>query len=152
LSTHGFGTLTTDSLLELFRLEVEAQCAILRQQLLALEKDPNGTHHLEQLMRAAHSIKGAARIVSRSSVVRVAGSMEDCFVAAQDSASLVPQRTITALLRGLDLLAHISKISDELIIRWEEEHRTEIEGLVASLSAKGSSGETLDIPRERSVP
>ena len=73
-------------------------------------------------------------------------------MAAQVSASLVPQRTITALLRGVDLLAYISKISDELIIRWEEEHRAEIEGLVASLSAKGSSGETLDIQRERSVP
>ena len=34
-------------------------------------------------MRAAHSLKGAARIVGLTVGVRVAHAMEDCFVAAQ---------------------------------------------------------------------
>ncbi|HAO12732.1 MAG TPA: hypothetical protein DCQ51_16565, partial [Planktothrix sp. UBA8407] len=51
-------------MLDLFRLEVEAQANILNQGLLALESQPKSPKVLESLMRAAHSVKGAARIVA----------------------------------------------------------------------------------------
>jgi chemotaxis protein histidine kinase CheA len=50
-------------MMELFRLEVEAQATILTNGLLALETQPQSAQELEALMRAAHSVKGAARIV-----------------------------------------------------------------------------------------
>src|SRR5215467_5413263 len=63
-------------------------------------------------MRAAHSLKGAARIVNVQSVVRVAHAMEDCFVAAQERKLQLHQSEIDVLLRGVDLLLNISKRSD----------------------------------------
>ena len=51
------------SLLELFKLEAESHCAALMSGLLALEKNPGDASTVEPLMRAAHSIKGAARII-----------------------------------------------------------------------------------------
>ena len=51
------------SLLELFSLEAEAQTQVLSAGLLALERDPTLADQLESCMRAAHSLKGAARIV-----------------------------------------------------------------------------------------
>lgn len=57
-------TLINPSMLDLFRLEVEAQANILNQGLLALESQPKSPKVLESLMRAAHSVKGAARIVA----------------------------------------------------------------------------------------
>ncbi len=71
------------SMQELFRVETENQTAILCEGLLALERDPQAAEALEALMRAAHSIKGAARIINLDGAVRVAHHMEDCFVAAQ---------------------------------------------------------------------
>ena len=69
---------------DLFRLEAENQVAVLTGGLLALERDPKDAAQLEALMRAAHSLKGAARIVGLDAAVRVAHGMEDCFVAAQE--------------------------------------------------------------------
>ena len=71
------------SMPELFRLEVEHQTAILISGLLALEKDPRALQTCDMLMRAAHSLKGAARIVNLQNAVRIAHALEDCFAAAQ---------------------------------------------------------------------
>ena len=51
------------SLLELFSLEAEAQTQVLNAGLLALERNPTQADQLEACMRAAHSLKGAARLV-----------------------------------------------------------------------------------------
>ena len=59
-------------------------------------------------MRAAHSIKGAARVVGVDPAVRVAHVMEDCFVAAQKGAIELSPGDVDVLLRGVDLLGKIS--------------------------------------------
>ena len=70
----GFGGF---SLLELFKLEAESHCAALSEGLLALEKSPGDRSVVEPLMRAAHSIKGAARIVGLDVLVALAHVMEE---------------------------------------------------------------------------
>ena len=72
------------SMLHLFSMEAETQTALLNDGLLALERDPRNADSLETLMRGAHSLKGAARIVQLSAAERLAHAMEDCFVAAQE--------------------------------------------------------------------
>ena len=71
------------SMLDLFCMETETQAQVLTAALLVLERDPAAADQLELCMRAAHSLKGAARIVGLGVGVRVAHAMEDCFVAAQ---------------------------------------------------------------------
>ena len=68
------------SMMDLFRMEADTQVAILNENILVLENNPNSPAELESLMRAAHSLKGAARIVGLDAAVRVAHVMEDCFV------------------------------------------------------------------------
>ncbi|QBY50385.1 hybrid sensor histidine kinase/response regulator [Cupriavidus oxalaticus] len=94
------------SLLELFALEAESQAEILNAGLLALERNPAAAEHLEACMRAAHSLKGAARIVGLDAGVRMAHAMEDCLVAAQGGMPLTAAH-IDALLQGTDLLLRI---------------------------------------------
>src|SRR5262245_31918631 len=72
------------SLLELFYAEAETHMGVLNEGILALEKDPHQTGRFEALMRAAHSIKGAARIVGLDQAVSLAHVIEDCFVAARE--------------------------------------------------------------------
>jgi two-component system sensor histidine kinase and response regulator WspE len=101
------------SMLELFRVEVENQTAILTSSLLELERDPGAAPHLEALMRAAHSLKGAARIVNQDHAVRLAHAIEDCFVAAQHGKITLGEREIDLLFQGVDLLQRIARQSGQ---------------------------------------
>nr|WP_314638181.1 hybrid sensor histidine kinase/response regulator [uncultured Pseudomonas sp.] len=100
------------SLLELFSLEAEAQTQVLSAGLLALERDPTQADHLESCMRAAHSLKGAARIVGVDAGVSVAHVMEDCLVSAQEGRLYLRPEHIDALLQGTDLLMRIATPSN----------------------------------------
>ncbi|QHF37705.1 hybrid sensor histidine kinase/response regulator [Pseudomonas sp. S34] len=100
------------SLLELFSLEAEAQTQVLSAGLLALERDPTQADQLESCMRAAHSLKGAARIVGVDAGVSVSHVMEDCLVSAQEGRLLLRPEHIDALLQGTDLLMRIATPSN----------------------------------------
>jgi len=132
------------SMLDLFRLEADNQVAILTSGLLELERRPAAAEHLETLMRAAHSIKGAARIVNLQAAVRVAHAMEDCFVAAQNGRLNLNQPSIDLLLRGVDLLLNISKRTEADISQWEAEHGNQIQDFLKLLAGL--------MPNQQSAP
>ncbi len=100
------------SLLELFSLEAEAQTQVLNAGLLALERNPTQADQLEACMRAAHSLKGAARIVGVEAGVSVSHVMEDCLVSAQEGRLYLLPEHIDALLQGTDLLMRIATPGD----------------------------------------
>ena len=95
------------SLLELYRLEAEAQAQVLESGLLVLEREPAHAGQLEACMRAAHSLKGAARIVGLEDGVQVAHAMEDLLVAAQEGLLRLSAEQIDGLLQGTDLLRRV---------------------------------------------
>lgn len=115
------------SMLELFRTEAESQTALLSAGLLALERAPATTEQLEALMRAAHSYKGAARIVNLEAGIAVAHGLEDYFVAAQKNRLTPCQAHINILLRGVDWLADLGKQDDQGLVTWEQRHQAPLE-------------------------
>lgn len=145
-------------MLDLFKAEAENQQAVLNAGLLGLEKDA-GPAQLESLMRAAHSLKGAARIVGLDAAVRVAHAMEDAFVAVQkspvpldkkpvagllDRADLAPkyrgQTAFTTLLvdmmlEGVDLLNRIAHTPEAQIEEWNTTHAPEVSQFLSSVAA-----------------
>lgn len=106
------------SMLEIFRAEVETHAETLTSGLLSLERDPQDTHQISEMMRGAHSIKGAARIVGIDPAVRVAHVMEDGFVAAQNGQLSLQPEQIDVLLRGVDFLSRVSAASKETGLDW----------------------------------
>ena len=85
-------------------------------------------------MRAAHSFKGAARIVNLQSAVRVAHAMEDCFALAQQGKLELRQPEIDLLFRGMDLLGQISKHTEASIARWDADHADEMREFLDALA------------------
>ena len=83
------------SMLDLFRVEAETQTQVLTAGLLALERDPRAGDQLESCMRAAHSLKGAARIVGLDAGVPLAHAMEDCLSRRSRTASCWRRRIST---------------------------------------------------------
>ena len=108
-----------EMMLELFRAEVETHAASLTNGLLKLEHDSNTPGLLDGMMRAAHSIKGAARIVRIMPAVEVSHVMEDCFVAAQRGELVLEPNGIDVLLQSVDLLAQISNESKSETANWD---------------------------------
>lgn len=135
MSTTTSNDLSDFSLSDLFRSEVEGQVAAMTESLLALERDGRAAGPLEELMRGAHSLKGAARIVNREAAVRVAHAMEDCVARAQRKSGGLPQPRIDQLLGGVDLLARIASVPDEEMSGWDENHGREIDAFLDSLAA-----------------
>ena len=150
--------LSNYSMLELFRVEVESQKTLLTDGLLALESDPTDDEKLEGLMRAAHSIKGAARIVNLNVAVEVAHKMEDAFEAIRRdptplaagsldtqladldlSEGLKLQTTMRGLLTdimlaGVDLLTQIATTREAEIGNWSTAGRHEIDRFLADVT------------------
>ncbi|MCE9630610.1 MAG: hybrid sensor histidine kinase/response regulator [Planctomycetia bacterium] len=102
------------SMLELFRLEADSQTAVLSAGVLAIEELEKSPETVESMMRAAHSLKGAARIVGLDPAVRVAHALEDVFVAAGKGVFRVQARHADRLLAGIDFLGAIAKADDAL--------------------------------------
>lgn len=123
------------SMLELFRAEAENQTGDLTSGFLALERTPAMPELLERLMRAAHSLKGAARLVNLSGAVQVAHAMEDCLVAAQQGALRLGRREIDVLFQGVDLLAQLSKRSEGDIAAWEGDCAAGIQAFLKAAAA-----------------
>jgi len=146
--------LSNYSMHDLFRIEVDNQSKILTAGLLSLERDSQAAGELEVLMRAAHSLKGAARIVDRGTAVRVSHAMEDCFVAAQKGTVILGKNQIDLLLGGVDLLVKISQTLESATAQWENERKDEIDSFVATLGGflKGLSNEAAPEAESDPIP
>ena len=123
------------SMMELFRMEADSHTTTLTSGLVALEGGLATPAAIEPLMRAAHSLKGAARIVGLDAAVRVAHAMEDCLVAAQKGKLVLEPAHVDVLLQGVDLLVQIAQIDEPEIEEWQSEHTDTIDAFVAAISA-----------------
>jgi two-component system sensor histidine kinase and response regulator WspE len=137
---------------ELFRVEAENQTALLTSGLLELERAPASAEGLEQLMRAAHSFKGAARIVDLAPGVQVAHAMEDCFVAAQHGALELSRQHIDALLRGVDWLVEIAKQDESTVAAWFEQRGAAMETWLQSIREFTPPRSSLPVPQSIGTP
>ena len=106
---------------ELFRTETQNQVAILNDGLLTLEQRPASGDQLEAMMQAAHSLKGAARIVGVDGAAHIAGAMEDCFAAAQKGLISLYSDKADLLFQGIDMLNRISEHVGEGGSRWAQQ-------------------------------
>ena len=126
-------------LLELFREEVRSHGATLAQGLLDLERDPANPQRIEPLMRAAHSLKGATRIVGIDAAVELAHHLEEAFVAAQAGRLALTADGIDTMLRAADLLA---ALADADMAEWVRTRASEARTLRDACAAI-ARGETI---------
>ena len=122
------------SLHELFRSEAESQVQVLTDGLLALDRDASHLAAIEPMMRAAHSLKGAARIVNLNSIERLSHVMEDCFVAAQKGTLQLSQHRIDRLLAAVDLIAQVAAVNESDAPAWLNDNEVKIANLLVGLS------------------
>ncbi|MGA1409911.1 MAG: hybrid sensor histidine kinase/response regulator [Prochlorotrichaceae cyanobacterium] len=121
------------ALVDTFCQEVEQQVKVLNEGLLALESQ-NDPQAIESLMRAAHSVKGAAKMLELQSVVDLAHQMESCFVCInselqtrdlqtrdlQNPSTAIDSADLDRLFQGVDWLDNLHRRSPDQVMPWIE--------------------------------
>lgn len=105
------------SMFELFRIEVENHCRVIEEGLVEIEKD-RSPEKIEPLMHAAHSIKGAARIVNLNLEVSLAHTMEDVFTRTQRGEIELTSKHIDILLSSNDIFLNLSTLNANEVHDW----------------------------------
>jgi two-component system sensor histidine kinase and response regulator WspE len=121
------------SLFDLFKMEAEDNLRVLQDHLLAVERGEATPVMLEELMRAAHSMKGAARIIGLDLVVGLTHAMEDRFVKAQ-AGEAIAHGEVGNLLKATDWLAGLAGVEEVGLDGWVETNKDAIHALVAVLA------------------
>jgi two-component system sensor histidine kinase and response regulator WspE len=127
------------SMLDLFRIELENYGKLLEAGLVEAERDQSPAR-IEPLMRAAHSIKGAARLVGLDPVVTLAHAMEDVLSAVQQGRRALTSEHIDMLLLGNDVFVRMSAVEAAAMPGWLEAESTvikEMAGAIRAISAVG---------------
>ncbi|MCX5663488.1 MAG: ATP-binding protein, partial [Planctomycetota bacterium] len=120
---------------DLFQTEVQQHCACLADGLIALEQNASDPKMVEPLMRAAHSVKGAARIINLDGAIGLAHSMEECLVRIQKGTEIPTASRIDELLRGSDILRSLADHKSEDEARaWLEQEAGPISALAEALN------------------
>lgn len=139
------------TMLDLFCLEIEEQGKVLSEGLIQIEKNSQEPKLLESLMRAAHSIKGAARVLNLEKIVHLAHTMEDIFSAAQRGQFEIKEEKVGQLLRCTDFLIALTKVKVQQIPLWIDQESSQIEGLVEELTSKNAL-QRQEIHEEEALP
>ena len=103
------------------------------------------------MMRAAHSLKGAARIVGLDAAVGVAHALEDCFVAVQEGRCRLEPPHIDILLNAVDFINSISMLPENEFMSWLIAHETEVQNVVSSVQSVLNATESA-APSESASP
>lgn len=93
----------------LFATEVDDKCNAMERVLLQLEQSPERLELIAPLMRAAHSVKGAARAVRNEDAVRLAHALEDRLSAAQRKSVALDAKLLDVALRAVDRLRRLGR-------------------------------------------
>jgi chemotaxis protein histidine kinase CheA len=93
-----------EEIFALFRAEGREHVGRVTELLLALERGDVDDAGLEELFRAAHSLKGSASTLGVESVAEIAHAMEDVFGAVRRGEFAYDERANTELLTALDAI------------------------------------------------
>ena len=144
--SYGDKDLSQFSMMDLFRMEAHGQTQELTDGLLVMERGAGTDATVESLMRAAHSIKGAASIVGLDVVVQLAHAMEDAFIAAQNKLLALSPARIDVLLAGVDLILQMSTLPEPAIDGWLGQNKQRVDALMKAMCGIGHVHGALALP------
>ena len=93
---------TRTNLLAQYREEADAHLLRLSQGIVALEQDPTNTALIKEIFRAAHTIKGAAKMMGFSDISRVTHELESVLAAMRDGTLTLTPEISDVLFEAID--------------------------------------------------
>jgi two-component system chemotaxis sensor kinase CheA len=127
--------LTPDEL-KVFLQEVDEQLQLLDEDIIRLEKEADNVDLLQEIFRAAHTLKGSSSMVGLNNMAELTHAMEDLLDRLRKKTLTVSPELVDALLQSLDAL----KVLKEDLEAGNEES-IEIAPLVAALRGVAEPGD-----------
>ena len=88
-----------------FIVELQEQVALLNRALLSLEEDTDAVESVRTVFRAAHTIKGAARVAAMPLIEQVCHSLESVFAEVRDGRRTLSGSDFSLIFAAVDALA-----------------------------------------------
>lgn len=124
----------TSQYLDIFIDETREHLQNLNEFLLVLEKEPDNEDTINEIFRAAHSLKGMAGTMGFKRMQRLTHDMENLFQEVRNGNITVSSKLVDILFRGLDALENYLKSVQETSDEGTEENEDIINGLNEVLS------------------
>jgi len=99
----------TQEEMEVFLLEADEQLQLLDEDFIALEKEGANVEILQEIFRAAHTLKGSSAMLGYQEMSDVAHAMETLLDQLRNGTLSVSTGVINALLYGLDALKSLRR-------------------------------------------
>lgn len=136
--------------IKLFLEEAQEQLQIMEETLIALEEDPDNPALIQEIFRAAHTLKGGSATAGFDNVARLTHAMESLLDLVRQGHRTMSTEIADALFDGVDLLRRCleaiaqhgdaSQVDVEFLIAQLEEE-IESSGDGAAASGDGDAGE-----------
>jgi two-component system chemotaxis sensor kinase CheA len=125
-----------EELLKDFFSEAQMQVDTLEQNILVLENEGGNRDAVDEIFRAAHTLKGGAATVEMMELSHFTHLVEDVLDAIRSDAVAVNEDVVDTLLAAIDIIkAMITQRMDGAIYK---EDTSEIEGRLSALLPEGS--------------
>ena len=122
--------------LELFLQEADEQLQMLDEDIIRLEKEAENPDLMQEIFRAAHTLKGSSAVVGNQNLSELAHAMENVLDSIRKKILSVSPTVIDALLNGLDVMRVLRQ---EMVSPGASP--TDITDAVAELNASMNSGD-----------
>ncbi|MBR6228231.1 MAG: chemotaxis protein CheA [Eubacterium sp.] len=130
----------TSQYLDLFIDETKEHLQSLNEHVLALEKEPDDMDTVNEIFRAAHTLKGMAGTMGFARMQRLTHDLENVFSEIRNGNMKASAKLVDILFRGLDALeGYLSVISSEGN-EGTEDNEDIINDLNAILNDEGNGG------------
>lgn len=128
-------------LLKDFFAEATSQVDALEQNILVLENDPGNHDAVDEIFRAAHTLKGGAGTVEMSELAGFTHVMEDLLDAIRSDQVKVDEGVIDALLSGIDVIKAMleSRMDGQPYAEDTSAQRGKLESLIPAKAPKGAA-------------
>ena len=141
--------------LEIFIDETKEHLQTLSDQLMILEQEPENMETINEIFRAAHSLKGMAGTMGYTRMQRLTHVMENVFQEIRSGNMTVKPELIDVLFRGLDALegylANILESADEGTEDNEDIINT-LNGIAEAATGKSTASAAPKAPANDSAP
>ena len=138
----------TSQYLDLFIDETKEHLQSLNEHVLALEKEPEDADTVNEIFRAAHTLKGMAGTMGFARMQRLTHDLENVFSEIRNGNMKANSKLIDVLFRGLDALeGYLSVISSE-----GNEGTEDNEDIINDLNAILQEGTGGGAPAEAEAP
>lgn len=143
-----------EELLKDYFSEAELMIDNLESNILAIENDPNNHEAIDEIFRAAHTLKGNSATVEFNEISHFAHTMEDLLDEVRSDRVKVTEDVVDTLLTALDVIKAMLESRQNGSVYGEsvDEIANKIQSLIPSGSAKTKKDSPKNSPAPKTSP